>query len=92
MIVTPTSLTYHWLAEFKRFDESLRVRVIAGHREDRLRAIAELKRADDVDVILTSYPLLRPGYRRCKGNSPAVCGFGRGAKREKRAKPGRRGR
>ncbi|MCI5957251.1 MAG: SNF2 family helicase [Clostridiales bacterium] len=59
MIVTPTSLTYHWLAEFKRFDESLRVRVIAGHREDRLRAIAELKRADDVDVILTSYPLLR---------------------------------
>ncbi len=59
IIVTPTSLTYHWLAEFKRFDDSLIVRVITGPRDERRKAIQEAKQADDVDVILTSYPLLR---------------------------------
>ena len=33
MIVTPTSLTYHWLAEFKRFDDAMVVRVVSGPRE-----------------------------------------------------------
>ena len=59
IIVTPTSLTYHWLAELKRFDDGLIVRVITGPRDERRTAIEEAKRADDVDVILTSYPLLR---------------------------------
>lgn len=59
IIVTPTSLTYHWLAELKRFDDGLIVRLITGQREERRRAIAEMKSADDVDVVLTSYPLLR---------------------------------
>jgi len=59
IIVTPTSLTYHWLAELKRFDDSLIVRVITGQREERRRVIAEVKEADDVDVLLISYPLLR---------------------------------
>lgn len=59
IIVTPTSLTYHWLAELKRFDDALIVRVITGPREERRRAIEEMKRAEDVDIILTSYPLLR---------------------------------
>ncbi|MEG1012932.1 MAG: SNF2-related protein [Clostridia bacterium] len=59
IIVTPTSLTYHWLAELKRFDDTLIVRVIMGPREERRHAIAEIKKCDDVDVVLTSYPLLR---------------------------------
>ena len=59
MIVTPTSLTYHWLAELKRFDENLVVRVITGARDERRQAIEAMKKEDDVDVILTSYPLLR---------------------------------
>ena len=59
MIVTPTSLTYHWLAELKRFDETLVVRVITGARDERRQAIEAMKKEDDVDVILTSYPLLR---------------------------------
>ena len=28
LIVTPTSLIYHWLAEFKRFDNNLTVRLV----------------------------------------------------------------
>ncbi|MBQ4553422.1 MAG: SNF2 helicase associated domain-containing protein, partial [Clostridia bacterium] len=59
IIVTPTSLTYHWLAELKRFDDQLVVRVITGARDERRQAIETMKKEDDVDVILTSYPLLR---------------------------------
>ncbi len=59
LIVTPTSLVYHWLAEFKRFDDSLTVRLISGVREERNRQIAEVKADPTVDVVLTSYPLLR---------------------------------
>ena len=43
IIVTPTSLTYHWLAELKRFDEILVVRVITSAREERRHAIALMK-------------------------------------------------
>jgi len=59
LIVTPTSLVYHWLAEFKRFDDSLTVRLITGVREERRRQIATLRDEPGVDVVLTSYPLLR---------------------------------
>lgn len=59
IIVTPTSLVYHWLAELKRFDDSLTVRMIGGPREERAQTIAEIKQNDHIDVILTSYPLLR---------------------------------
>ncbi|NLV59587.1 MAG: DEAD/DEAH box helicase family protein [Clostridiales bacterium] len=59
IIVTPTSLVYHWLAEFKRFDESLIVRLVGGQREERRQTIESIKADDQVDVILTSYPLLR---------------------------------
>ncbi|HNW87702.1 MAG TPA: DEAD/DEAH box helicase [Candidatus Limiplasma sp.] len=59
LIVTPTSLVYHWLAEFKRFDDGLTVRLVTGIREERRQQIGELKNDPNVDVILTSYPLLR---------------------------------
>ena len=59
LIVTPTSLVYHWLAEFKRFDDSLLVRLISGVREERRHQIEELQADPAVDVIVTSYPLLR---------------------------------
>ena len=59
IVVTPTSLTYHWLAEMKRFDDGLIVRVVTGQRDERRHTIADLKKDDSVDVILTSYPLLR---------------------------------
>ena len=59
IIISPTSLLYHWLAELKRFDDSLTVRMISGPKEDRERAIAELSQSDQIDVVLTSYPLFR---------------------------------
>ncbi|MBE0600199.1 MAG: SNF2 helicase associated domain-containing protein, partial [Firmicutes bacterium] len=59
LIVTPTSLIYHWLAEFKRFDSDLTIRLVTGMREDRRRVLMEIAGDPTVDVVLTSYPLLR---------------------------------
>ncbi len=59
IIVTPTSLIYHWLAEFKRFDSDLTIRLVTGMREDRRRVLSEIAGDPTVDVVLTSYPLLR---------------------------------
>lgn len=64
MIVTPTSLIYHWLAELKRFDDALVVRTVMGPRDERARMIDEIKRTGQADVILTSYPLLRRDIAR----------------------------
>ncbi|MCL1855380.1 MAG: SNF2 family helicase [Clostridia bacterium] len=58
IIITPTSLSYHWLAEFQRFDRALVIRMISGKREERKRAVTEIKIDETVDVILTSYSLL----------------------------------
>lgn len=59
LIVTPTSLTYHWLAEFKRFSRDMVVRPILGPRAERRKTIEEAIQANDVDVLLISYPLIR---------------------------------
>ena len=59
LIVTPTSLIYHWLAEFKRFDSNLTIRLVTGMREDRRKQLVEIAKDPSVDVVLTSYPLLR---------------------------------
>ncbi len=59
LIVTPTSLIYHWLAEFKRFDKNLTIRLVTGLREDRRKELQNIMGDRSVDVVLTSYPLLR---------------------------------
>ncbi|WP_286230863.1 SNF2 helicase associated domain-containing protein [Neobacillus mesonae] len=57
LVVCPSSLTYNWLSEFRKFVGSeLRAVVIDGtkaEREQQLKAVA------DVDVIIITYPLLR---------------------------------
>jgi superfamily II DNA or RNA helicase len=67
LIVTPTSLIYHWLAEFKRFDNNLTIRLVSGMREERRREIAEIAADPAVDVVLTSYPLLRRDIEMIRG-------------------------
>ena len=67
LIVTPTSLIYHWLAEFKRFDNNLTIRMVSGMREERRRMIAEAQADPNVDVVLTSYPLLRRDIEQIRG-------------------------
>ncbi|WP_141433945.1 DEAD/DEAH box helicase [Bacillus sp. 03113] len=56
LIVCPSSLTYNWLSEISKFAPSLQAAVIDGNKEERSKLRKELT---DIDVVITSYPLLR---------------------------------
>ncbi|MBQ2954551.1 MAG: DEAD/DEAH box helicase [Clostridia bacterium] len=59
LVVAPTTLTYNWLSELQRFAPDLSVMVLAGSAAQRQSQIAHVREAKDVDVLITSYPLLR---------------------------------
>ncbi|MCL1965376.1 MAG: SNF2 family helicase, partial [Firmicutes bacterium] len=59
LVVAPTSLLYNWQAELERFAPALHAVVMEGNQAARLRKWGELMEAGNVDVIITSYPLLR---------------------------------
>ena len=56
LIVAPTSLTYNWFNEFKKFAPSLKILVCNGSPEERKNNIINYK---NHDVIITTYNLLR---------------------------------
>lgn len=56
LIVCPSSLTYNWLAEFTKFAPDIQAVIVDGHKLERTKLLRE---AMDVDVVITSYPLLR---------------------------------
>ncbi|MEE3953941.1 DEAD/DEAH box helicase [Peribacillus frigoritolerans] len=56
LIVCPSSLTYNWLSEFTKFAPDIQAVVVDGDKTDRTKLLKEMK---DVDVLITSYPLLR---------------------------------
>ena len=59
LIVAPTSLLYNWLSEIQRFAPDLSAVVITGSAAQRERMWAHLREHGDVDVTISSYPLLR---------------------------------
>lgn len=59
IVVAPTSLVYNWQAEVQRFAPSLSVTVIEGNQLQRQKRWEALRQAGDMDIIITSYPLLR---------------------------------
>ncbi len=56
IVVCPASLVYNWQAEFERFAPSVKVATITGDKRRRRVAIAD---AQEADVLVTSYDLLR---------------------------------
>ncbi|MBN2981914.1 DEAD/DEAH box helicase [Cohnella algarum] len=56
LIVSPASLIYNWRNEIARFAPDLNVRMAAGAKQERSGALEDL---GSVDVLITSYPLLR---------------------------------
>lgn len=56
LVVSPASLIYNWEKEAVRFAPQLRTRVIAGSKEEREELLRDIR---DVDLLITSYPLLR---------------------------------
>lgn len=60
LIVCPSSLTYNWLSEVKKFAPELRAVIIDGTKKERVNKQNNL---NDVDLVITSYHLLRQDIR-----------------------------
>ncbi|MFO1442373.1 DEAD/DEAH box helicase [Bacillus sp. Bva_UNVM-123] len=56
LIVCPSSLTYNWLNEFIKFAPDIQAVVIDGDKAERTLLQRNVK---EMDVVITSYPLLR---------------------------------
>ncbi len=69
LVVSPTSLVYNWEAEVNRFAPSLSTAVVDGNQRARFLKWAELRRAADTDIIITSYPLLRRDINLISGQT-----------------------
>ncbi len=55
LIICPSSLTYNWLSEIMKFAPDIQAIVMDGNKTERLNIQKEVM---DVDVVITSYPLL----------------------------------
>lgn len=56
LIVSPTALAYNWKNEFDKFGSGMNYKVMVGLRKDRRK---RLKSIDDINVLITTYSLLR---------------------------------
>ena len=59
LVVAPTSLTYNWLSELRKFAPDLSVTVLTGNGTQRAGLIRHFTTHGDMDVVITSYPLIR---------------------------------
>ncbi|MCG7345885.1 DEAD/DEAH box helicase [Sporosarcina sp. ACRSL] len=56
LIICPSSLTYNWLSELKKFAPDINAIVLDGNKKERAERQSE---ALEKDVLITSYPLIR---------------------------------
>ncbi|MCE5220574.1 MAG: DEAD/DEAH box helicase [Clostridium sp.] len=56
LIVTPTSLIYNWKQEFDKFAPSLRIGIVHGSKNERMKVLNNIY---DYDIILTTYGTLK---------------------------------
>ncbi|SFE79324.1 Superfamily II DNA or RNA helicase, SNF2 family [Alteribacillus iranensis] len=56
LVVAPSSLTFNWKKEVEMFAPSLNIRLVYGPKAERRK---QLENLEEVDIIITSYPLLR---------------------------------
>ncbi len=59
LVVAPTSLTYNWLSEIKRFAPEVSAVILNGTGVQRASMIRHITEHGDVDIAITSYPLIR---------------------------------
>lgn len=63
-VVCPASLVYNWASELERFAPTLSVVLAVGDKASRCRM---LERSDDIDVLVTSYDLMRLDIEEYRG-------------------------
>lgn len=56
LIISPASLLYNWKNELKKFAPELTAIIATGDKQERRKILDELS---NIDVLITSYPLLR---------------------------------
>jgi len=56
LIITPTSLIYNWKQEFDKFAPSLKIGIVHGDKNDRIKILNNIC---DYDIILTTYGTLK---------------------------------
>lgn len=56
LIVCPSSLTYNWISELKKFAPEVQAMIVDGDLKDRH---FKLKQTAVVDIVIASYPLIR---------------------------------
>ncbi|MFS0690896.1 DEAD/DEAH box helicase [Sporosarcina sp. 179-K 8C2 HS] len=56
LIVCPSSLTYNWLSEFRKFAPDVKAVVMDGSKKERVERQSNV---EGMDVLITSYPLIR---------------------------------
>lgn len=66
LIVSPASLVYNWQNELKKFAPEIRAAIADGSQADRSDIVMQ---AAQLDVIITSYPLLRRDIGEYAGHS-----------------------
>lgn len=70
LCVTPSALTYNWLAEINKFAPEARVKIIDGTKEERISLLSDIS---EYDFIITSYPLLRRDIQEYSGLEFSYC-------------------
>ena len=59
LIISPSSVVYNWEREFEKFTPSVNTVVISGTIEERGQQLTQALADDDIDVLITSYPLIQ---------------------------------
>lgn len=70
LVVAPTSLIYNWLNEAEHFAPDLKVVVVSGTPSERQKQLATVQ---EVDLVVTSYALIRRDSQLYKSLSFSCC-------------------
>ncbi|MFD3158104.1 SNF2 helicase associated domain-containing protein [Haloimpatiens sp. FM7330] len=74
LVVCPSSLVYNWESEIQKFAPTLKTEVISGIKEIRLNKLQNVrKNITNIDVLITSYPLIRMDIDEYKNIEFSYC-------------------
>lgn len=59
LVVSPSSVVYNWEREFQQFAPDVKTIVISGSIEERAEQLENSLGNDEIDVLITSYPLIQ---------------------------------